>query len=147
MLVSRCPYGVLLWTVWLHVFCIHTLRPVIYFGRLDFLWSGCLRRASSSASTRCRATSGPTESCCGRSFLWVTSQSQKSFHDERWGLVCFGCSLWSVCVCVYTCTGKSPYPNIAVDTKFYKMIQDGCHMTQPDFAPSQMWAIVDFLFF
>lgn len=39
-----------------------------------------------------------------------------------------------------THTGKSPYPNVAVDTNFYKMIKDGCHMTQPDFAPVEMSA-------
>ncbi|KAI4787362.1 hypothetical protein KUCAC02_036511, partial [Chaenocephalus aceratus] len=34
---------------------------------------------------------------------------------------------------------KSPYPNVAVDTNFYKMIQDGHHMEQPDFAPAEMY--------
>lgn len=43
--------------------------------RLDFLWSGCLQRASSSVSTQCRATSGPTEFCCGRSSHWVGKQT------------------------------------------------------------------------
>ncbi|XP_028450580.1 macrophage colony-stimulating factor 1 receptor 2 [Perca flavescens] len=38
--------------------------------------------------------------------------------------------------------GKSPYPNIAVDTKFYKMIQDGRHMDQPDFAPAEMYKLM-----
>lgn len=39
-----------------------------------------------------------------------------------------------------TRAGKSPYPNVAVDTNFYKMIKDGRHMTQPDFAPVEMSA-------
>ncbi|XP_059208014.1 macrophage colony-stimulating factor 1 receptor 2-like [Centropristis striata] len=38
--------------------------------------------------------------------------------------------------------GKSPYPNVAVDTNFYKMIQDGRHMDQPDFAPSEMYQLM-----
>lgn len=101
--------------------------------RLDFLWSGCLRRASSSVSTRCRATSGPMESCCGRSSPWVGKQTALVMNHGDWYFSCFGCWL-----CVYACSGKSPYPNVAVDTKFYKMIQDGFHMTRPDFAPPQM---------
>lgn len=39
---------------------------------------------------------------------------------------------------VLTCSGKGPYPNVAVDTNFYKMIKDGRHMAQPDFAPAEM---------
>lgn len=37
--------------------------------------------------------------------------------------------------------GKSPYPNVVVDTWFYKMIKDGCYMSQPDFAPPEMWVL------
>ncbi|XP_068436076.1 macrophage colony-stimulating factor 1 receptor 2 isoform X2 [Clinocottus analis] len=38
--------------------------------------------------------------------------------------------------------GKSPYPNVAVDTNFYKMIQDGRHMDKPDFAPAEMFQLM-----
>ncbi|XP_036379764.1 macrophage colony-stimulating factor 1 receptor 1-like [Megalops cyprinoides] len=38
--------------------------------------------------------------------------------------------------------GKSPYPGIPVDTRFYKMIKDGCHMCQPDFAPAEIYTII-----
>nr|XP_040037585.1 macrophage colony-stimulating factor 1 receptor 2 isoform X2 [Gasterosteus aculeatus aculeatus] len=38
--------------------------------------------------------------------------------------------------------GKSPYPNIAVDTNFYKMIQDGRHMDKPHFAPTEMYQLM-----
>lgn len=48
--------------------------------RLDFLWSGCLQRASFSASTRCRATSGPMEFCCGRSSHWVSKHIISAVH-------------------------------------------------------------------
>uniref|UniRef100_A0A674MPJ0 receptor protein-tyrosine kinase n=1 Tax=Takifugu rubripes TaxID=31033 RepID=A0A674MPJ0_TAKRU len=37
---------------------------------------------------------------------------------------------------------SGPYPNVAVDTHFYKMIKDGRHMTQPDFAPVEMYQLM-----
>ncbi|XP_068600093.1 macrophage colony-stimulating factor 1 receptor 2 [Brachionichthys hirsutus] len=49
----------------------------------------------------------------------------------------YGVLLWEI-----FSLGKSPYPNIAVDTNFYKMIKDGCHMNQPDFAPAQMYQLM-----
>lgn len=121
---------------WLSSSCIFGLTDkCTRTHRLDCLWNGCLRRASSSASTRCRAMSGPTESCCGRSFPWVSEQTSFEINRADWHFCCFDCWLF-----VYACLGKSPYPNVAVDTKFYKMIQDGFHMTRPDFAPPQMCA-------
>lgn len=121
---------------WLSSSCIFGLTDkCTRTHRLDCLWNGCLRRASSSASTRCRAMSGPTESCCGRSFPWVREQTSFEMNSADWHFCCFDCWLF-----VYACLGKSPYPNVAVDTKFYKMIQDGFHMTRPDFAPPQMCA-------
>lgn len=44
-----------------------------------------------------------------------------------------------LCSCLYVCAGKSPYPNIPVDSKFYKMIKCGYQMSRPDFAPPEMW--------
>ncbi|XP_077402898.1 macrophage colony-stimulating factor 1 receptor 2 isoform X2 [Vanacampus margaritifer] len=49
----------------------------------------------------------------------------------------YGVLLWEI-----FSLGKSPYPNVAVDTKFYKMIKDGCHMDRPDFAPPQMYQLM-----
>ncbi|XP_077360529.1 macrophage colony-stimulating factor 1 receptor 2 [Festucalex cinctus] len=49
----------------------------------------------------------------------------------------YGVLLWEI-----FSLGKSPYPNVAVDTKFYKMIKDGCHMGRPDFAPPQMYQLM-----
>ncbi|XP_068187204.1 macrophage colony-stimulating factor 1 receptor 2 isoform X2 [Antennarius striatus] len=49
----------------------------------------------------------------------------------------YGVLLWEI-----FSLGKSPYPNIAVDTNFYKMIKDGCHMNQPDFAPVEMYELM-----
>lgn len=34
--------------------------------------------------------------------------------------------------------GKSPYPSMAVDSRFYKMVKCGYQMSQPDFAPPEM---------
>lgn len=36
-------------------------------------------------------------------------------------------------------TGNSPYPGVPVGSMFYKMIQDGYRMSEPEFAPSEMW--------
>ncbi|XP_061658341.1 macrophage colony-stimulating factor 1 receptor 2 isoform X1 [Syngnathoides biaculeatus] len=49
----------------------------------------------------------------------------------------YGVLLWEI-----FSLGKSPYPNVAVDTKFYKMIKDGHHMERPDFAPPQMYQLM-----
>ncbi|XP_047463799.1 macrophage colony-stimulating factor 1 receptor 2 isoform X2 [Mugil cephalus] len=49
----------------------------------------------------------------------------------------YGVLLWEI-----FSLGKSPYPNVAVDTNFYKMIKDGCHMDQPDFAPAEMYQLM-----
>ncbi|KAK2827898.1 hypothetical protein Q5P01_018932 [Channa striata] len=47
---------------------------------------------------------------------------------------------WMAPESIFEC--KSPYPNIAVDTNFYKMIKDGRHMSQPDFAPAEMYQLM-----
>ncbi|KAJ4919408.1 hypothetical protein JOQ06_000093 [Pogonophryne albipinna] len=65
----------------------------------------------------------------------------------------FGCvytvqsDVWSYGVFLWETfsLGKSPYPNVAVDTNFYKMIQDGRHMEQPDFAPAEMYQLMTLL--
>ncbi|XP_058483909.1 macrophage colony-stimulating factor 1 receptor 2 isoform X2 [Solea solea] len=49
----------------------------------------------------------------------------------------YGVLLWEI-----FSLGKSPYPNIAVDTNFYKMIKDGHHMSAPDFAPAEMYQLM-----
>ncbi|XP_070712121.1 macrophage colony-stimulating factor 1 receptor 2 [Pempheris klunzingeri] len=49
----------------------------------------------------------------------------------------YGVLLWEI-----FSLGKSPYPNIAVDTNFYKMIKDGRHMDRPDFAPLEMYQLM-----
>ncbi|XP_067348091.1 macrophage colony-stimulating factor 1 receptor 2 isoform X2 [Channa argus] len=49
----------------------------------------------------------------------------------------YGVLLWEI-----FSLGKSPYPNTAVDTNFYKMIKDGHHMSKPDFAPAEMYQLM-----
>uniref|UniRef100_A0A8C2DDJ6 receptor protein-tyrosine kinase n=1 Tax=Cyprinus carpio TaxID=7962 RepID=A0A8C2DDJ6_CYPCA len=45
----------------------------------------------------------------------------------------YGILLWEI-----FSLGKSPYPNILVDSKFYKMIKCGYQMSRPDFASPEM---------
>ncbi|XP_043077630.1 macrophage colony-stimulating factor 1 receptor [Puntigrus tetrazona] len=49
----------------------------------------------------------------------------------------YGVLLWEI-----FSLGMSPYPNVVIDAQFYKMIKDGYHMPQPDFAPQEMYAIM-----
>uniref|UniRef100_A0A672MYJ7 receptor protein-tyrosine kinase n=1 Tax=Sinocyclocheilus grahami TaxID=75366 RepID=A0A672MYJ7_SINGR len=50
----------------------------------------------------------------------------------------YGILLWEI-----FSLGKSPYPNILVDSKFYKMIKCGYQMSRPDFAPPEMYTIME----
>lgn len=58
--------------------CVLFWYSLFYFDRPASQWSGWLQRASFSASTQCRATSGPTESYSGRSSLWVTMATPRT---------------------------------------------------------------------
>ncbi|XP_063048990.1 macrophage colony-stimulating factor 1 receptor [Engraulis encrasicolus] len=49
----------------------------------------------------------------------------------------YGILLWEI----FT-LGKSPYPNVLVDSKFYKMIKTGYHMTRPDYAPPEIYSLM-----
>ncbi|XP_026090026.1 macrophage colony-stimulating factor 1 receptor isoform X1 [Carassius auratus] len=49
----------------------------------------------------------------------------------------YGVLLWEI-----FSLGMSPYPNVVIDAQFYKMIKDGYHMPQPDFAPQEMYTIM-----
>ncbi|KAK9963662.1 hypothetical protein ABG768_006830 [Culter alburnus] len=49
----------------------------------------------------------------------------------------YGILLWEI-----FSLGKSPYPNVLVDSKFYKMIKCGYQMSRPDFAPPEMYTIM-----
>lgn len=49
----------------------------------------------------------------------------------------YGVLLWEI-----FSLGKSPYPNVVVDTNFYMMIKDGRHMEQPEFAPNEMYHLM-----
>lgn len=78
--------------------------------------------------------SGHMASFCGRSFPWVSEFTcsnlfKRSFHE----------GILRVLWCFFLFSGMSPYPNVVIDAQFYKMIKDGYHMPQPDFAPHEMW--------
>ncbi|KAJ8405469.1 hypothetical protein AAFF_G00319420 [Aldrovandia affinis] len=49
----------------------------------------------------------------------------------------YGILLWEI-----FSLGKSPYPSVLVDTKFYKMIKCGYQMSRPDFSPPEMYSIM-----
>uniref|UniRef100_A0A3Q1EX51 receptor protein-tyrosine kinase n=1 Tax=Acanthochromis polyacanthus TaxID=80966 RepID=A0A3Q1EX51_9TELE len=49
----------------------------------------------------------------------------------------YGILLWEI-----FSLGKSPYPSMAVDSRFYKMVKRGYQMCQPDFAPPQIYMIM-----
>uniref|UniRef100_A0A673XEZ2 receptor protein-tyrosine kinase n=1 Tax=Salmo trutta TaxID=8032 RepID=A0A673XEZ2_SALTR len=49
----------------------------------------------------------------------------------------YGILLWEI-----FSLGKSPYPSILVDIRFYNMIKCGYQMSQPDFAPPEMYTIM-----
>ncbi|XP_046723469.1 macrophage colony-stimulating factor 1 receptor isoform X1 [Silurus meridionalis] len=49
----------------------------------------------------------------------------------------YGILLWEI-----FSLGRSPYPDVVVDAQFYKMIRCGYHMSQPEFAPDEMYKIM-----
>ncbi|XP_034037062.1 macrophage colony-stimulating factor 1 receptor isoform X2 [Thalassophryne amazonica] len=49
----------------------------------------------------------------------------------------YGILLWEI-----FSLGKSPYPSMAVDSSFYKMVKRGYQMSQPDFAPPEIYSIM-----
>uniref|UniRef100_A0A3B1K7Q1 receptor protein-tyrosine kinase n=1 Tax=Astyanax mexicanus TaxID=7994 RepID=A0A3B1K7Q1_ASTMX len=49
----------------------------------------------------------------------------------------YGILLWEI-----FSLGKSPYPNMLVDSKFYQKIKSGYQMSRPDFAPPEMYTIM-----
>ncbi|XP_068182085.1 macrophage colony-stimulating factor 1 receptor isoform X1 [Antennarius striatus] len=49
----------------------------------------------------------------------------------------YGILLWEI-----FSLGKSPYPSMAVDSRFYKMVKRGYQMSQPDFSPPEIYTIM-----
>ncbi|XP_042682518.1 macrophage colony-stimulating factor 1 receptor [Centrocercus urophasianus] len=49
----------------------------------------------------------------------------------------YGILLWEI-----FSLGKSPYPGMAVNSKFYSMVKRGYQMARPDFAPLEMYGIM-----
>ncbi|XP_060773368.1 mast/stem cell growth factor receptor kita isoform X3 [Neoarius graeffei] len=57
-----------------------------------------------------------------------------TFESDVWS---YGILLWEI-----FSLGSSPYPGIPVDSKFYKMIKEGYRMDSPEFAPTEMYEIM-----
>ncbi|KAL2089880.1 hypothetical protein ACEWY4_014568 [Coilia grayii] len=57
-----------------------------------------------------------------------------TFESDVWS---YGILLWEI-----FSLGKSPYPGVPVDAKFYKMIKEGYRMDAPEFAPSEMYVVM-----
>ncbi|XP_076873227.1 mast/stem cell growth factor receptor kita isoform X2 [Brachyhypopomus gauderio] len=57
-----------------------------------------------------------------------------TFESDVWS---YGILLWEI-----FSLGSSPYPGMPVDSKFYKMIKDGYRMDSPEFAPNEMYEIM-----
>ncbi|KAJ8280075.1 hypothetical protein COCON_G00071410 [Conger conger] len=57
-----------------------------------------------------------------------------TLESDAWS---YGILLWEI-----FSLGSSPYPGIPVDSNFYKMIKDGYRMSQPEFAPSEMYDVM-----
>lgn len=116
------------------------LSQCFFFFRPVCQWSGCLQKAFLSASIRLKVTCGPMASCFGRSSHLVglclsircqcLSSYLRVFKSARRNLIS------------PLNAGNSPYPGMPVDAKFYKLIKEGYRMDAPEFAPSEMWVVV-----
>ncbi|XP_055368253.1 macrophage colony-stimulating factor 1 receptor isoform X2 [Betta splendens] len=49
----------------------------------------------------------------------------------------YGILLWEI-----FSLGKSPYPSMVVDSRFYKMVKRGYQMSQPDYAPPEIYTVM-----
>ncbi|XP_005814252.1 mast/stem cell growth factor receptor Kit isoform X2 [Xiphophorus maculatus] len=58
-----------------------------------------------------------------------------TFESDVWS---YGILLWEI-----FSLGNSPYPGMPVDAKFYKQIKEGYRMDAPEFAPSEMYQIMN----
>ncbi|GAA6091919.1 KIT proto-oncogene, receptor tyrosine kinase b isoform X2 [Tachysurus ichikawai] len=69
---------------------------------------------------------------------WMSPESLFScvytFESDVWS---YGILLWEI-----FSLGNSPYPGVPVGTIFYKMIQDGYRMSEPEFAPSEIYEVM-----
>ncbi|XP_065110676.1 KIT proto-oncogene, receptor tyrosine kinase b [Paramisgurnus dabryanus] len=57
-----------------------------------------------------------------------------TFESDVWS---YGILLWEI-----FSLGNTPYPGIQVGSTFYKMIQDGYRMSEPEFAPSEIYEVM-----
>lgn len=59
-----------------------------------------------------------------------------TFESDVWS---YGILLWEI-----FSLGTSPYPGIHVGANFYRMIQDGYRMSEPEFAPIEIYEVMRF---
>ncbi|XP_051993223.1 mast/stem cell growth factor receptor kita-like [Xyrauchen texanus] len=57
-----------------------------------------------------------------------------TFESDVWS---YGILLWEI-----FSLGNTPYPGVPVGSTFYKMIQDGYRMSEPEFAPSEIYEVM-----
>lgn len=74
--------------------------------------------------------------------LWeIFSLGQETF-THRLTLLCLDLdgfhNLAVKIIYLFSHSGKSPYPSMVVDSRFYKMVKGGYQMSRPDFAPVEM---------
>ncbi|KAI4896207.1 hypothetical protein NFI96_030855 [Prochilodus magdalenae] len=69
---------------------------------------------------------------------WMSPESLFScvytFESDVWS---YGILLWEI-----FSLGNSPYPGVPVGSMFYRMIQDGYRMSEPEFAPSEIYEVM-----
>ncbi|XP_066505647.1 KIT proto-oncogene, receptor tyrosine kinase b [Hoplias malabaricus] len=69
---------------------------------------------------------------------WMAPESLFSclytFESDVWS---YGILLWEI-----FSLGNSPYPGVPVGSMFYRMIQDGYRMNEPEFAPSEIYEVM-----
>ncbi|XP_061416358.1 macrophage colony-stimulating factor 1 receptor 1-like isoform X1 [Lethenteron reissneri] len=69
---------------------------------------------------------------------WMAPESIfHSFYTSQSDVWSYGVLLWEI-----FSLGENPYPDIAVDGKFYRMIRDGYRMDAPEFAPCNVYQVM-----
>ncbi|CAL8263962.1 unnamed protein product [Lota lota] len=69
---------------------------------------------------------------------WMAPESIfEAMYTAQSDVWSYGILLWEI-----FSLGMSPYPSMMVDTRFYKMVKGGYHMSRPDFAPPEIYAIM-----
>uniref|UniRef100_A0A8C5BPV1 receptor protein-tyrosine kinase n=1 Tax=Gadus morhua TaxID=8049 RepID=A0A8C5BPV1_GADMO len=69
---------------------------------------------------------------------WMAPESIfEAMYTAQSDVWSYGILLWEI-----FSLGMSPYPSMAVDSRFYKMVKGGYQMARPDFAPPEIYSIM-----